>query len=348
MGDIAAHAVAAERSEGAAGRDALIDLAHLRELEVRPEFRLPDENDVQQLLAALEIRQDPDLLQQRQRKVLGVVDDEHGERLQRHQAVEEFVERICKIGPRRAPQPSALHIVDRHHAEVDQHGREQILARQERIGNEGAQRLPVELVQHGAAERGLASPDVSGQYDQPFAPADRRIEVVKRPGVRGTPVEVPRVGRQTEGLPLEAVIRLVAQAGGEDGRGHPASGATASRGVGCQLRRPAFPAERVPGGAGRCERWRRVVQGVGPPQTLSVEVRAGAAKPCSAIPGGHDGARWDFNETDAFGEPPGLDASLSRHSHSVPATWSSGTTCPAAPLMIASRGMPKTTHDCSS
>ena len=97
MPDVRAHVGQSERRELAAHRDALIDLPHLRHLQVRPELGLANQDDLQELLPLFEVRKDPDLFEQRQRKVLRFVDDDDGERLQGDERVEKLVQRVAQI-----------------------------------------------------------------------------------------------------------------------------------------------------------------------------------------------------------------------------------------------------------
>src|SRR4029453_19399972 len=117
-----------ERTQLATHRHTLIDLAHLRHLEMRLELGLTDEDDLQQLLTLLELGQDADFLEQAKRQVLRFVDDEEGERLQGNQRIEELVERVTQIGTRRACQAAALQIRERDNAEIDEHNLDKAFA----------------------------------------------------------------------------------------------------------------------------------------------------------------------------------------------------------------------------
>ena len=62
-----------------AQRDALPELPELRLVELLFEFGLARENDLQQLFrGSLQIRQQPDFLEHLRRKILRLVDDQHG------------------------------------------------------------------------------------------------------------------------------------------------------------------------------------------------------------------------------------------------------------------------------
>ena len=86
-----------ERRQLAAYRDPLLDLPHLRQAQVVAQLRLPDQHHLQQLLALFELGENANLLDDTERQVLRLVDDQDRERLQRHERVEEFVERVAEI-----------------------------------------------------------------------------------------------------------------------------------------------------------------------------------------------------------------------------------------------------------
>src|SRR5207237_849035 len=86
---------------------ALVELPQLRRSQQRLQVQLSDEDDLQQLfLVGLEIRQDPDLLEHRQRQVLRFVDDEHRTRLDRNQRQQKVVQRVDQLLFADVRQPS--------------------------------------------------------------------------------------------------------------------------------------------------------------------------------------------------------------------------------------------------
>ena len=99
MTDVVADIGQSERREFAAHGDSLIDLPHLRHLQVFFELGLTHEHDLQQLLALFEVREDADLLEQSERQVLRFVNDHDGEGLQRHERIEELVQWVAQIRP---------------------------------------------------------------------------------------------------------------------------------------------------------------------------------------------------------------------------------------------------------
>ena len=209
--DVAVDAVAIEWFETAAHRHALRHLPHLGQPQLVAQLELTDEHDLQLPLAAVRVREDPDFLEQRQRQVLGFVDEDDRERLQRRQRADEFVEQVAQLGARRAAQPSGREIFRRDDAELDEDDLEEILARRKRVGDEGAERLAIEIGQHRPAQRRLPGPDVAAEHAQALAAADPRQEIVECRAVRAAVVEERRIGGKAEGLFGEAVERLVRQ-----------------------------------------------------------------------------------------------------------------------------------------
>ena len=183
-----------ERRQLAADGDALIHLPHLRQPEARSQLGLADEHDLQELLATFQLREDANLLEQRQRQVLRLVDDEHRKGLQRDQRIEEFVQRIAQVRSRGAVETPACQIPNRNHAKVDEQRLQQIFAGDERIRHERRERPPVQLFQHRSAEGRLAGADLSGQDDETFAAPDSRLKLVERRPVCRTPEQESRVG----------------------------------------------------------------------------------------------------------------------------------------------------------
>ena len=208
-----------ERRQLAADGDALIDLPHLRQPEAGSKLGLANEHDLEKLLAPFQLREDANLLEQRQRQVLRLVDDEHGKRLQGHQRIEKFVQGITQVGSRGAVETPACQIPNRNHAKVDQQRLQQILAGDERVRHERRERPPVQLLQHRSAERRLACADFSRQDDEAFASPDSRLELVERRSVRGTPEQESRVGRETERLLAQSIERFVGERCGRAGPG---------------------------------------------------------------------------------------------------------------------------------
>ena len=101
---------------------ALRDLSGLRQPQLGLQFGLSHQDDLEAVLASLTVGQDTDLVEQRRRQVLGLIDDDHGEGLQRHQRVEELVQQIPEFSARRALEAPRGEILGGGDAEVDEVG----------------------------------------------------------------------------------------------------------------------------------------------------------------------------------------------------------------------------------
>ncbi len=98
--------VARQRVQFNAARNPLIELPQIRLPQHRFEIRLADQNDLQQLGAVgFEVRQQPDLFENRRREMLRLVDQDDRMRVQRDQRRQELVQRLdqlmaCSLGQR--------------------------------------------------------------------------------------------------------------------------------------------------------------------------------------------------------------------------------------------------------
>ena len=101
MRHVSSEILPGQRSQLAPHRDALIDLAHLELLQARLQFGLANQDDLEQAAPRFKFRQCADLLEERLREMLRLVDDEHCERVHRLQRGQELVELITQIRPRR-------------------------------------------------------------------------------------------------------------------------------------------------------------------------------------------------------------------------------------------------------
>src|SRR5215813_13618854 len=72
-------------------RDPLRELTKILAREQRVQFRLSDENDLQRLMIAVQIRQQADLFEHVGPDVLSLVEDENRLRRQAHQRIEELL-----------------------------------------------------------------------------------------------------------------------------------------------------------------------------------------------------------------------------------------------------------------
>ena len=123
-----------------------------------------------------------------------------GKRLQRHERIEEFVKRVAQVRARHVPQAAFLQLFDGGDAEIHQQHLQQIVARDEGIGDERRKRTAIELLKSRSTQRRLSGSDLACQNDEAFAapdPGDQRIE---RSGMGRALVQESGIGRQTERL----------------------------------------------------------------------------------------------------------------------------------------------------
>src|SRR5262249_42953129 len=151
MRDVRRDRLFVQRLQLVPNRHALIELPQLGRSQQGLQIQLSHQNDLQQLfLVGLEIRQNANLFQHRQRELLGIVDDEHGARLDRNQREEKIVERVDQLLLADVRQPSGLGVVARDDAEILQDALEQILFGQERIEHERRERRAIDLLEQRA------------------------------------------------------------------------------------------------------------------------------------------------------------------------------------------------------
>src|SRR2546423_12044622 len=98
MSHVSTDCFAVERLQLIPNRYTLIQLADFGRSQQPLQVQLSDQDDLQQLfLVCLEIRQNSNLLEDRQREVLRFINYEHGVRFQRNQTEQQVVERFDQI-----------------------------------------------------------------------------------------------------------------------------------------------------------------------------------------------------------------------------------------------------------
>ncbi len=200
--DVAPRLVDIQRSDVAGGDHALAQLQHLRALHRAPEFRLTDEEALQQRVRLeLEIRQHAQLLDRARREVLRFVDDEQRalpllahrdeEGLERKQQIR-FFDVLRAQSERRCHETQRVFGVD---------------LRADEVACDDL--LRVELVEQAAHDRGLAGPHVAGDDDEPFILMQPVFEI--RHGAPVLPAAEVEGGIriELEGFPREPVEGFV-------------------------------------------------------------------------------------------------------------------------------------------
>ena len=200
--DVAARLVGVQRADVAGGDHALAQLQHLRALHRAPEFRLADEEALQQRVRLeLEIRQHAQLLDRARREVLRLVDDE--------QRALALLAHRDQEGLERKQQIRFLDVL-RAQSERRRHEAQRVL-RVELRADEVARDdlLRVELVEQAAHDRGLARAHVAGDDDESLVLVQPVLEVRHRaPMLPAAEVE-RRIRIELEGLPGEPVEGFV-------------------------------------------------------------------------------------------------------------------------------------------
>ena len=173
---VIAHLARRQRAEHEAVGDALLQLAHVGQREVRVELGLAEEHDLQQLLLlGLEVGEQPDLLECRERHRVCLVDQRHHRAPRRMHLDQLFLERAHEL------RGIGARGVD---AEVDRDRGEHLVARE--AGHREVDRLDrlgQTLHQH-AAEHRLAAADFARDLHHALARGNR----VEQGFERGTPV----------------------------------------------------------------------------------------------------------------------------------------------------------------
>jgi len=168
------------------GGDPLGELAEVAAGEQVAEFRLPYEDDLQQLLfVGLEIREQPQLLQDVDTEVLGLFDDENGPAAAGVGVEQGIVDEVDKHLHARF----ALAVGDPEF--VADRGKK-LGDRQFRIEEEGDISIPGDLFQQEAAEGGLPRAHITSQQDEAAVAPDAVQEMGE--GLLVTPAHVEVAG----------------------------------------------------------------------------------------------------------------------------------------------------------
>ena len=99
VGDVAADLVGRDWLQAAARRDTLVPFTERGPAERLVERRLADQNDLQRRFVADILCEHADLAEHLDRQVVGIVDDDDGERLQGGEGHEKIVQRSRELGP---------------------------------------------------------------------------------------------------------------------------------------------------------------------------------------------------------------------------------------------------------
>ena len=203
MADIGTAFPGRERSQMVTRRDALGDLAQFRALEQLVQFRLADEDNLQQLfLGRLQIRQESNLFQDVGGQVLRFINDEHRPSALLMRCQQMLIQRIDQhLETGRAGWIGQAQFVT--------HGGQQLDAGQARIPEQRHIDFRRQLFQQGAAQRGLAGTDFAGQLHKATVSLDTVEEMGHRLAVAAAHKEVPGIRRDHEWDLGEAKVRRI-------------------------------------------------------------------------------------------------------------------------------------------
>ena len=149
--------------------DALAQLPQARAVQAVAQFRLAEQDDLQQLaVVGLDVGEQADLFEQFLGQILRLVNDEHGFPALPGLFQQKFADgrdASSRSRPRFAGRiplrwPSSIH------------------PRSHRVQNDRGGKMAVELLQHGSAQRRLARAHLAGELDEALALADAVQQVV--------------------------------------------------------------------------------------------------------------------------------------------------------------------------
>ena len=195
MADVAQGLLARQRHQVIAPGNALRELPQVVAIQEIAQFRLSDQDDLQQLLGRrFEVGEEAHLFQRFRRQILRLIDDHDDPAALGVRRQEPLIQRIHHV-----LHAFAVGIRDRHPEFLadglqELHGRE---ARIENHGHVGVMRHPRQQRSH---DGGLAGADFAGQLDEAAGFVDAVEQMRQRFGVPLAQIEVARVGGDREGL----------------------------------------------------------------------------------------------------------------------------------------------------
>jgi len=203
MPNIMANFLPGKRFQLITDRDPFIQLPERRKRQQPKELRLSQQDDLDQLFPdGLQIRQHPDLLHHAVRKILRLVDQQHGVPPRGEIAQQKIIQRV-EIPFLRCPsplRPNAELLVDRlEQLDVGKGGVED-----ERRGD-GI----VQAGEQGTAKGRLARPDPAGDRHEPLFFMDPVNQAVQRLPVLRAQVQIPGIRGKGEGILPQTEIGFI-------------------------------------------------------------------------------------------------------------------------------------------
>ena len=199
---ILAHLLGRECLQIKAMGDALVELTDFRLTEIVIEFRLTEQNDLQQLVAiGLQVAEQPDLLQGRDGHALRFFDEDHDLAVVGVLLQKPFLERVHDLQAVAAGLHGQLHF--------HSNGLQGVLRRQAWIRQiDDIHPIRQALLQH-PAKHGLAAAHLADHFDDAFAAVDRVHQSIEDLAAVAAGIEQLGVRRYPEGRALEAEVFVI-------------------------------------------------------------------------------------------------------------------------------------------
>ena len=205
--DVLPHFVAVEGFEREPPRHALVQLTQLGPRQQRVEVALADEDDLEnRAVRIVDVREQPNLLEDVRPQVLRFVDHDDGVSLDGGEGREKGVERLDQFVAGGSSEPRRIL---RDDAEILEQLLDEVVAIEQRVGDDREERLEGQALQHGPAQQGLAGADVAGDDHQGFAPLEGVGDLRQGGRVRGARKQESGVGDKAERRLVQSEIRFV-------------------------------------------------------------------------------------------------------------------------------------------
>ena len=195
--DVITRLLRGHRRDRATQTDPLLELSQARKRELVLEFRLADEQDLQELVGRrLEVGEQPNLFERVGIEILCLVQDQDGV-LARSPTLDQII-----IERHQALHTRAFGLTD---AVVVQCVLQDLVERQLRIEHEGDSGVGIELLQQRLEKRRLARADLTREHQEALVLLNPVRELGEGFAMPGRQVQELRIRRRVERLFLEAV-----------------------------------------------------------------------------------------------------------------------------------------------
>ena len=219
VGQVGAQVAALQGAEMKPGRHPLCQLAQVIALQQGTQFRLPDQDDLEELAPiGFQVGQQPELFQDRCREILGLVDDHHRGQAAAMGLEQEPIQGVdISLGagvPRWVVDPQFVTDGGQKFADL-----------QSGVEDQGDLDILRQLLQQATADQGLAGADLPRQQDETSIATQGEEKMGHGLPVGRTQVEIVRIGGNGKWIILQAKMFAVHRLSGGNGE----SGARRSR-----------------------------------------------------------------------------------------------------------------------